>query len=157
MAVAVRERTAGGTWSSSGSLPYWAPSACPQDRYNGGDVYTPGACYCSVVFLYHSGDEYRVCTSNTAAVDVSSDLPGTAIRTWYVQQGVLRYLLVCYHLGRMYPYCVRPTSFAYFYVLVPSPTAGAVTAAVYCDCWYCCGTARICYSAAFRTGNIGSV
>ena len=33
-----------------------APSTCLQDGCNGGDVYTPGAGYCSVVLLYKSGD-----------------------------------------------------------------------------------------------------
>ena len=49
-----------------------------------------------------SDDEYRVCTSNTAAVNFSSDLPGTAVRTLHVQ-GVLLYILVRSHLGRMNP------------------------------------------------------
>ena len=63
------------------------PSACVQEGFNGGGIYTPGASYSSVVWMYKSGDGYSVFTPRTAAVGFSSGLPevypaAIVLRTW---------------------------------------------------------------------------
>ena len=101
--------------------------ACLQDGYNEG-VYTPNevlvaavSCCCTIIAIKQRMRVEHSCCSRfflrPTGYQVQQYVPGTRCTVLLHRL----YLLVRFYLGRIGPYCLHPTSLAYFSVRVYPP------------------------------------